>query len=171
MVEPAIGITAANISTLRPLFQKVLNAPYYVPFFKSKANANAQSLPKPDKSVSSTSDDGDYEESRTSGSRPATGRKSGGTNGKFCGWNEEFAGLLGLTPTGVTTHISAGRQEREHPLAKLRRVWGRKNEEEDGPWGDDASQRELKGSVTGVSGGWCEMNGGIVKTVTTTFEI
>jgi hypothetical protein len=48
----------------------------------------------------------------------------------LCGRNEEFAGLLGLQTTGVTTHISAGHDEMDTPLAVLRWVLRRRKEGE-----------------------------------------
>lgn len=171
IVEPAIGITAANISTLRPLFQRVLNAPR-LPFLR-----------KAKKMTTSSSADGDSHDGDSGASFREIEGASVDNGARYRvdrreNWNADFAGLLGLPSTGVTTHISAGNRESRHPLARIRQVWKARKDEEDGVpvWGGsngwNGSQRELKSenhSENGaVAGGWGDM--GIMKTVVTTFD-
>ncbi|KAH8591728.1 hypothetical protein B0O99DRAFT_577950 [Bisporella sp. PMI_857] len=81
MVEPAIGITAAAIATLRPLFANFLT-------FATKRFAN------------------DSETSLASSTRTSTDNKSRISAQEY---SPEFAEMLGLKRLGTTTYISAAK--------------------------------------------------------------
>jgi hypothetical protein len=84
MVEPAIGITAAAIATLRPLFKNFLN-------FTSKKRGFSES-----------------ETSFADSTRPCgdRGLKSRGSGQSY---TPEFADMLGLSRFGVTTTVTAAK--------------------------------------------------------------
>jgi hypothetical protein len=166
MVEPAIGITAANISTLRPLFQRILGSKPRTPFKKKQLQSG---------------DESDLE---------SNGPRSPGI--QEMGWDMDFAGLLGLEQTGVTTKISGGIKHKNHPILKLQKVWAGRNSPKEDNYADRSlpfsqSEKELKGidawsvepvrqnSITSSLGalapaaGW-GMGDGIMKTTVTVWE-
>lgn len=98
IIEPAIALTAAAFATLRPLFQK---------FFPSKPTI----LP-PVKTGTQTS------------SSNASKENLDGKGQRYSGdsYTSEFAQMLGLCRTGVTTTIYADKQ-------KKRSIWDRKEVE------------------------------------------
>lgn len=85
IVEPAIGITAAAIATLRPLFMRFLSF-------------SAKRFPI-DESATSIAED--LSHSNESQGKTPPHRKSGQE------WSPEFAEMLGLSRFGVTTKITA----------------------------------------------------------------
>lgn len=89
LVEPAIGITAAAIATLRPLFKNFLVA---APFGKARHTRNME-LTSRDSSESAMV------------VRPGSGRDAA--------YSREFAAMLGLRDIGVTTTITAGGEMQE----------------------------------------------------------
>jgi len=117
MVEPAIGITAAAIATLRPLFANFLS-------FASKNLHTNESLTSFADATRTNSSPGESTKSRM------------GTNINYC--SDEFAEMLGLKRYGVTTHISAqkppGWRERRRRAKKEAMVLG-----------DCESQTQLRG--------------------------
>jgi hypothetical protein len=84
MVEPAIGITAAAIATLRPLFANFLK------FGQKRYTLDSES---------SQTLTGSYKE------RMSTSSRNSGHS-----YSAEFAEMMGLEKYGVTTHISAAKQ-------------------------------------------------------------
>lgn len=128
MVEPAIGITAAAIATLRPLFTKFLSV--------SRSDlAAAAAAPSPSSYSLATS----YtKESRPSGDSRKTASRNSSRTGPF-GYSNEFAEMLGLSTYGVTTTVTAGRAEARGERRRRER-----------------SERERETGHRGVEGGDCE---------------
>ena len=119
MVEPAIGITAAAIATLRPLFANFLT-------FTSKRFANDS-----ESSFTATVSTKD----RPSGdSRPRLSKGSGQE------YSAEFAEMLGLEKFGVTTTVTARKPPTWREKRRAKREMQRLGE---GKEGDSESQVEL----------------------------
>jgi len=119
MVEPAIGITAAAIATLRPLFVNFLSL--------SRKHLDAQGN---NTSLVSTST---LTTTQTKDSRPSAGSY---------GYSSEFAEMLGLSKYGVTTTVSAGRVETRGERRRRERV--EREREKRVRDGDCESQTELR---------------------------
>ena len=131
MVEPAIGITAAAIATLRPLF---IN-------FLSLAGRGDKHHPA---SISTSTLTSSYtgKDSRPSG---VSGRTSSGSSPY--GYSREFAEMLGLSTYGVTTTVSAGKVEtrgERRRRERLERERERERERSMRVVGDAESQTELR---------------------------
>lgn len=125
MVEPAIGITAAAIATLRPLFINFLS------FSRKRLDPNSATLTSTSTVTSYTKD------SRPSGDSRKTLSSRAGSSGSGLGpygYSNEFAEMLGLSTYGVTTTVTAGkvetrserrrRERAEREMEKRRRVGG-----------------------------------------------
>jgi hypothetical protein len=131
MVEPAIGITAAAIATLRPLFINFLS------LTRSKHPATTST-------TTLTSSSYTAKDRRPSGVSSRGGRSSGGS-GPY-GYSNEFAEMLGLSTYGVITTVSAGRPETKGERRRRERM---EREREKGREivdgvGDAESQTELR---------------------------
>lgn len=123
MVEPAIGITAAAIATLRPLFVNFLSL--------SRKHLEGQG--------NNTSSTATLTKTYTKESRPSA--SSRGSNGPF-GYSNEFAEMLGLSTYGVTTTVSAGKVETRGE--RRRRERAEREREKKVSSGDCESQTELR---------------------------
>ena len=135
MVEPAIGITAAAIATLRPLFTRFLSV--------SRSHLNPTTATSSSSSHSLTTSSYLYakESSRPSGdSRKTSGATS--RTGPY-GYSNEFAEMLGLSMYGVTTTVTAGGGDTRRGRRKRGRdgEMGRKGRMVEG---DCESQTELR---------------------------
>jgi hypothetical protein len=119
MVEPAIGITAAAIATLRPLFVNFLSL--------SRKHLDSSSNPYTTSSTASLANSYRKESRPSASSRGSLGP---------CGYTNEFAEMLGLSTYGVTTTVSAGRVEGRRERRRRERAERAK--------GDCESQTELE---------------------------
>lgn len=128
MVEPAIGITAAAIATLRPLF---------INFLSMARKHNPASPPSTSTVTSYTKDTRPSGDSR----KALTSRGSAGSSSY--GYSNEFAEMLGLSTYGVTTTVSAGKVETRGERRRRERM---EREQEKGRRmiGDAESQSELR---------------------------
>ena len=117
MAEPAIGITAAAIATLRPLFVNFLSL--------SRKHLEGQG--------NNTSSTSTLSTTYTKDSRPSA---------SSYGYSNEFAEMLGLSKFGVTTTVSAGRVETRGE--RRRRERAEKEREKRMADGDCESQTELR---------------------------
>jgi hypothetical protein len=143
MVEPAIGITAAAIATLRPLFINFLS-------FSRKHFEGPNSYSTTTLSTAYTKE-----------SRPSASSRAGSNGiglGPY-GYSNEFAEMLGLSRYGVTTTVTAGKAETRSERRKRERL--EKEQEKLRRVGDCESQTELRDvegkceeDVSGYGFGW-----------------
>ena len=134
MVEPAIGITAAAIATLRPLFVNFLS------LSRKRLDGSGNNT----YSTSTSTLTSTY----TKDSRPSV---------SSYGYSDEFAEMLGLSKFGVTTTVTAGRTETKSERRRRERT--EREREKRMIDRDTESQTELRDiegqSESGVGGyGW-----------------
>jgi hypothetical protein len=101
LVEPAIGITAAAIATLRPLFANFL-APHWLGL---RVVSPARSR------------------HRGESSKPLNRPSRAMTRSKSVAYSSEFAALMGLPDVGVTTTITVGEAARKSTFCSLSDTW------------------------------------------------